>query len=432
MHHGRHSFESPDIEPIVRHWEAPFDAMIDRLEAEIIQVRRHLHAHPEPSGEEVETTRFLQTRLEERGMTVRRYHSDAGQMVGLTADVTLGKPAEDAPLIGIRADIDALRIPDGKQVAYRSQNEGIAHACGHDAHAAVALGLALASSRLAPELFPVDSAGGLRLRFLFQPAEETSGGARWLTEQGAIEGMDAIFGFHVDPERPVGEVGIRYGVLTAFCDEVDFHVRGHGGHAARPHHTVDPIAACAQLVGALYQYLPRSVDSRNAAVFSVGQIAGGYAPNVIPEDVRLKGSLRTTDQQSRETLQRRIRDICHGVQEASTATIDVRFTSPLNAVINHAALASALETASRRILGPNGTKRIDRPSLGGEDFSVYLEHIPGALLRLGCAVSGQQQPFLHSPVFDLDERCLGLGMKILIRAAVLVTARPEVLSGEVS
>lgn len=405
-------------------WDAVFDRAADRLREEVVQVRRHLHRHPEPSGEEVETTRFLRQRLEEAGISSRGYSSEAGLPVGLSADVTVGQPTDDTPLIALRADIDALRIPDGKTVDYRSQKTGLCHACGHDAHAAIGLGMALSCAHLREEPLPAMQPAGLRLRFLFQPAEETSGGARWLVDQGAMEGAQAVLGLHVDPERPAGQVGIRYGVLTAFCDEVTFRIKGHGGHAARPHHTVDPIAAAAQLVTALYQYLPRSIDSRDPAVFSIGQISGGYAPNVIPEEVVLQGSLRTTNPQTRTILQQRIGEICRGVQQASTAQVQVEFTAPLNAVDNHPRLAAALETASRDVLGKRGVQRIDRPSLGGEDFSVYLEKAPGALLRLGCAQRGEEQPFLHSPRFDLDEQCLLIGMKILLRAAALLSAQP--------
>jgi amidohydrolase len=226
----------------------------------------------------------------------------------------------------------------------------------------------------------------------------------------------------VDPERPVGEVGIRYGMLTANCDAIDIAIRGHGGHAARPHHSHDPIAAAAQLVAALYQHLPRSVDSRDAAVFTVGRIHGGYSHNVIPEAVVLQATLRTTDAVSRATLQRRIDEICRGVAQAAGVEIEIAFGIPLPGVNNHPRLAAALEMAAVRVLGVEGVKQITRPSLGGEDFAVYLDKLDGALLRLGCATPELQSPFLHSPLFDIDERCLAIGMKVLFRAAVLLSS----------
>ena len=245
-----------------------------------------------------------------------------------------------------------------------------------------------------------------------------------MVEQGAIEGVDAILGLHVDPERLAGEVGIRYGILTANCDEVTVIVEGDGGHAARPHHSVDPIIAATHLISTLYKFLPRSIDTRSPAVFTIGQIQGGYAPNVIPSRVDMRGSLRTVDLASRQVLQKRILEICVGVEKNSGARINAGFRSPLNAVINHPNISAAMEEASRRVLGAENVTLIDHPSMGGEDFSVYLEHVPGALLRLGCASAGKKNPFLHSPLFDIDERSIAFGCKILARTALLLSAKP--------
>jgi amidohydrolase len=409
------------ILPQLERWERAFDRAAGELSSDIIRMRRHLHAHPEPSGEEVATTQFVLQQLSERGLRAQLGRSNQGREVGLWCDLDLATPANNAPRIALRCDLDALKMMDEKQVEYRSTRVGVAHACGHDAHTAMLLGTALAALQASQDTFPA-TLPGLKLRLLFQPAEETSDGARWLVEQGAVEGVDAILGLHVDPERPVGEVGIRYGMLTANCDAIDIAIRGHGGHAARPHHSHDPIAAAAQLVAALYQHLPRSVDSRDAAVFTVGRIHGGYSHNVIPEAVVLQATLRTTDAVSRATLQRRIDEICRGVAQAAGVEIEIAFGIPLPGVNNHPRLAAALEMAAVRVLGVEGVKQITRPSLGGEDFAVYLDKLDGALLRLGCATPELQSPFLHSPLFDIDERCLAIGMKVLFRAAVLLSS----------
>jgi amidohydrolase len=398
-------------------WETRYDAQIVELEPRLIAMRRHLHAHPEASGEEFETSRYIAEQLREAGVPVRVGRDG----LGVIADVTIGRPADDQPLIAIRADIDALRMPDEKTVEYRSQHPDLNHACGHDAHTGIVLGAALASMGVQREVLGDMPDSGVRLRLIFQPAEETSEGAVWMVEQGALEGVDSILALHVDPERPVGQVGIRYGVLTANCDEVDITVEGSGGHAARPHHAVDPILASAHLVSALYQFLPRAVDSRNPSVFTIGQVTGGYAPNVIPPRVELRGTLRTTDRHSRDTLRRRIAEIVAGVEQTGGTTIGVTFHSALGAVDNHPRISAALEEAARRIVGPENIQLIDRPSMGGEDFAVYLEHVPGAMLRLGCAPPGGACPFLHSTVFDLDERAIALGTRILIRAALLLS-----------
>lgn len=407
-------------------WEAKFDRQIERLQDEITEIRRHLHAHPEPSGEEVETSKHILRRLAESGIEGRVCRSDAGKPVGVVADLTLGSPRADSPLVAVRADIDALRMPDEKAVPYRSQKNNLAHACGHDAHTAIVLGMARAVVQLEEhdaEAGTTAASFGMRLRLLFQPAEETSLGAQWLVEQGAMQGVAAVLGLHVDPERPLGQVGIRYGILTANCDELDIVVEGHGGHAARPHHTIDPVAASAQLLTALYQNLPRSIDSRHPSVFTVGEVHGGYAANVIPERVVMRGTLRTTEALSREMLKRRLEEIRAGIEQATRTRIRTVWHSPLGAVVNHPQIAAVLESASRRLLGPDDVRLIDHASMGGEDFSVYLEQAPGALLRLGCAVPGTDAPFLHSTRFDLDERALALGARILFRAALLLAAR---------
>ena len=406
-------------------WEDRIDSCVANLEQTLVEIRRHLHAHPEASGEEVETSEHIAQRLAEVGLEPRVYRRG----IGVSADVTIGQPSDDAPLIALRSDMDALRMVDQKDVEYRSQTLGVTHACGHDVHATVVLGAALAGESLRE--IGVKEPGlrqaglrGARLRLIFQPAEETSEGASWLVEQGVLEGVDAILGLHVDPERLVGQVGVRYGIMTANCDEVAFTIDGHGGHAARPHHTVDSVAAAAQLVGALYQFLPRAVDSRDPSVFTVGVVSGGYAPNVIPERVELRGSLRTTDLHARETLKRRIADIVDGVEEVSGASIRHEFLNPLKSVDNDPRMASVLEDAAERVVGRENVTLIDRPSMGGEDFSVYLTHVPGAMLRLGCSAPGVEPPlFLHSPFFDLDERVIGLGTRILIRAALLASER---------
>lgn len=403
----------------LNYWEQTLDRQVDSLESRLIEIRRHLHAHPEASREEHETSAYVADQLSAAGLTARLCRDG----LGVIADAQIGEPAEDVPLIALRADIDALRIQDTKTTPYASLRPGLSHACGHDAHTSMVLGAALcaasgSSNGDAGAASP--SRGGVRLRFLFQPAEETSDGARWLVEQGAVEGVDAILGIHVDPERPVGTVGIRYGTLTANCDEVQIVIEGKGGHSARPHHTRDPIAAAASLISSLYQFLPRSVDSRVPSVFSIGKVTGGTLPNVIPEHVEILGSLRTLDAGSRETLKDRIEAIVHGVKEASGTAIHLQFLTPIDAVHNDPRVTAALEEAAIRVLGPDGIQQISQPSMGGEDFSGYLARVPGALLRLGCAPPGFAAPFLHAPDFDIDERALTVGTRILLRAALLL------------
>ena len=408
----------------VERWGRAFDEELAQLAEQQIEIRRHLHAHPEISGEEVETTRLIAERLREAGCSPTVCRSADGLETGAFADLVLGTPSPDAPLIAIRTDIDALPLSDAKTVPYRSQHPGVAHACGHDGHTAITLGAGLAAARLGrvwreTVLSEEDhDSFGLRLRLIFQPAEETSQGAEWMVAQGAMRGVDAIVALHVDPERSAGRAGIRYGVLTANCDEVELHVEGRGGHAARPHHSIDPIAAAAHLVGALYEFLPRRVDSRHPAVFTIGKIHGGSAANIIPESVHLLGTLRTTDPANRETLKIEIDRICSGAELSTGAGIRRRFYDPLAAVVNDPQVTAVLEQSAKDVLGDDQIDSIALPSMGGEDFAVYLDHAPGAMLRLGCRAPGRETHFLHSPLFDLDERILAWGSRILMRTAL--------------
>ncbi|MEZ6047051.1 MAG: amidohydrolase [Planctomycetaceae bacterium] len=269
-----------------------------------------------------------------------------------------------------------------------------------------------------------------RIRLLFQPAEETCLGARSMIEQNSLEGVAAILSLHMEPQQAVGHASVRYGTMTANCDEVRLIVNGHGGHAARPHHTSDPVAAAAELIMALHQYLPRSVDSRHPSVFSVGQLAGGYAPNVIPETVEIRGSLRTIQRDTRDRLHTRIREIAHGVGKTSGTLIDVEFHNSLPSVVNTSDATRVLELASMQILGTENTTRIEEPSMGGEDFALYLEHVPGSMLRLGCAQDPGNPTLLHSCRFDIDETALSLGARIMMRATLLLSHHLESIAGE--
>lgn len=397
-------------------WSRRIDEQVAQLEARLVETRRHLHAHPEPSGQERETSRYVAERLAESGIPARVCRDG----VGVMADVELGVMGDATPRIALRADIDALRIQDAKQTPYASRRPGLCHACGHDAHTTMVLGAAWAAAALREA--PVADDFGVRLRFLFQPAEEEALGAHWLVEQGAVDDVDAILAQHVDPDRSLGTVGIRYGMLTASCDDVEIIVEGRGGHAARPHQTRDPIAAAAHLITALYGLLPRAVDARDPVVFTIGKVAGGTLNNVIPERVEILGTLRALQPATRRQAQERIEAIVHGAREASGTAIHLRFHSGIDGVNNDRNCAAALEAAARQVLGDGGIEPITLPSMGAEDFSEYLVRVPGAMLRLGCAPPGFTAPHLHAPDFDVDERVLALGTRILLRAALLLGA----------
>ncbi|MBM79769.1 MAG: amidohydrolase [Planctomycetaceae bacterium] len=412
----QHKFRDDSL-ALIDSVETGIDHVVASMTDRLVDVRRHMHSHPEPSGEELETTAFIASQLKGVGLEPRLCKQD----IGVVADWEFGDVTDETPRLAVRCDIDALRLPDQKDVLYRSQVTGIAHACGHDVHTSITLGSAM--TLLQSSLNADYAKTAARLRFIFQPAEETCEGARWLVEQGVLDGVDAILALHVDPELDVGKVGLRSGSLTASCDEVDVLIEGKGGHGARPHQSLDPIAAAAQLVSSLYQALPRSVDSRQPSVLTFGKIAGGSAPNVIPECVELRGSLRAVNISTRDSLYRRIREVAEGVERMTGTSIRIRFLNSLPSVVNHPRIIAAMENAARRVVGGENTHFLDLPSMGGEDFAVYLEHVPGAMLRLGCSpVGAARRTLLHSPFFDVDEAAIGIGVRIMTRTALLLAS----------
>jgi amidohydrolase len=392
-------------------WRRAIDEEIDAIADDLRAVRRHLHVHPEPSREEFQTTLFLARRLDEAAIPYRLVPSQRGIVAG-------PERSPGTRCIALRADMDALRIQDAKDVAYRSARDGVMHACGHDAHSAMALGAALALSRCAQAVpWPVP------WRVIFQPAEEVGEGAFEMVEAGAVADVEAIVALHVAPDLGVGRVALRHGVMTAFCQDILVEVRGRGGHAARPHLTIDPIAAAAQLVTAIYQALPRSIDARDPVVVSFGAIAGGSNSNVIPEHVFLRGTLRTMGRASAIRVRERLAQIARGIAEATRTEIDLAFGLENDAVVNDVRVSETCIRAAGEVVGAEKVENIPLPSMGAEDFSGYLDRTPGCLLRLGVAPNAEGGPPLHSPHFDIDERALAIGAKVLAHSAILLAQK---------
>ncbi|QDS98329.1 M20 metallopeptidase family protein [Adhaeretor mobilis] len=397
------------------HWQQELHQHVEDIADELVELRRHFHAHPEPSGEEFDTSLLLYQRLSELGLTVAM----GPEGCGVVADNS--SPAPGSARIAVRGDIDALRIHDEKTAPYRSQNDGIMHACGHDAHATMAYGVAAVLSRL-------EKAGQvpwpLAWRAILQPAEETATGAKAMVAAGVMDNVAAIFALHVDPKRLAGVVGIRKGALTASCDAIKFTVIGQGGHGARPHESKDPIAATALLVSSLYQFVPRANDSLDGTVLSIGRIAGGENANVIPEQVEVEGTLRTLDAQVRAKSIDHIRQVLRGVEEITETRIEMEIPADTPAVLNDQTATELLRKAAIHTLGSKQVEKIPRPSMGSEDFAVYLEESPGAMFRLGVAKPGTEHTLLHTSLFDIDESALAHGVEILAHAIVLACS-PE-------
>jgi len=391
-------------------WLRELDDAVDREFENMVALRRHLHAHPEPSGEEYNTSLTMYQKLGDAGFRVRM-GSDGR---GVVADMPTAA-GDDEPLIALRADRDALHIQDAKHVEYRSTCPGVMHACGHDAHTAIVYGTLTA-------LHHMSVVGGLpwpiNVRGVFQPAEETCKGAREMIEVGALDGVSAILANHMDPSRKVGRIGLRSGVLTANCDDMRIRIHGRGGHAARPHEARDPIAAAAQLINALYLFIPRTTDSMDAVVVTIGQVLGGDNPNVIPEWLELNGTLRTLDRDVRKETIDKIRKLGHGIGQTSDTVIDVQFGNGSQSVNNDSQLIDIFRWATEDALGHEGVEKIQRPSMGAEDFAFYLDHVPGAMARVGCVSDKAGGAALHAPDFDIDEEALRVAARVMARSVV--------------
>ena len=391
-------------------WTAKLDRAVDAHLEQMVQVRRHLHANPETSGHEKQTTCYLDKQFREKGFEIRHGPDGCGLIVDPPSEWTNGA----ARRIALRADIDALSVQDAKTVPYHSVVPGVMHACGHDGHTATVLGatLALAATTRAGLLpWPVS------WRTIFQPAEETNLGALGMVEAGALDGTAALLALHMDPSRPVGEIGLKAGIFTAECDEMLIEVKGRGGHASRPHESVDPIATAAHLISSIYLFVPRAIDAHEPVVVTIGQIDGGAHYNVIPDRVRMRGTLRSLGGEVRQQTMDHIRQLALGLAEASGSAIQVKYLPGPPALHNDPDLTDMIHNCAADLLGPQHVHSIERPSMGGEDFAHYLNWVPGSMFRLGCA-TGQVAAPLHSPEFDIDERALGIGAKILLRAAV--------------
>ncbi len=391
-------------------WRSHLREAVDSVFDDMVVLRRQLHMYPEPSGEEFDTSQEIYTRFLNSGFDVRQGPNGCGVIADVPSQGEGGRP-----LIALRADMDALRIQDEKEVPYRSRKPSLMHACGHDAHTAAVWGALLAVSRLNQRgLLPFAP----RIRGIFQPAEETAHGALQMIECGAVEGIQAILAMHVDPSRRLGRLGLRTGILTASCDGMLISVIGRGGHAARPHEARDPILAAAQLINSVYLQVPRLTDSQDAVVVTVGRIDGGHNANVIPERVELRGTLRTLDESVRDRTKSLINQIARAVSVGTQTRIEVRFGESTPPVDNHGELVELLWNAAAETAGPNAPEQIPRASMGSEDFSYYGKHAPAAMFRLGCVSDRAGGAGLHTPTFDIDEESLRIGALVMSHSAL--------------
>ena len=398
-------------------WVSTMQSHCDRLNDQWIAMRRYLHQNPELSDAEFLTTEYLSSELAKLGLPTHV----PGEGRGVTAElVSPGRPA-DSKRIAIRGDIDALPITDAKTVEYRSRCEGVMHACGHDVHATIVCGaMQLLATMQAEGSLPWPIA----VRAILQPSEELATGARHMIHHHALRDVDAIVALHVDPTRSVGCVGLRYGILTASCDAVQVRFIGKGGHGARPQLANDPIDAATHWVQSAYRRIGRTANPHSTVVFSIGHIEGGHSANVIPNSASLSGTLRSLDQESRQTAWETLEDICEAIERETRCKVEMTMGSSAPAVINDKGLVDLLSDAASDALTPGAIEWIDEPSMGSEDFSYYLELIPGAMFRLGVAGDQVGRAPLHTSTFDIDQRAISVGCK-LFAAAVIKYFEPD-------
>jgi amidohydrolase len=366
-----------------------------------VELRRALHAHPEVARAEHETTSRIAALLSRAGLAPKVLEVGTG----LVCDVGSG----DAMVL-LRADIDALPLPDAKDVPYRSQVPGVCHACGHDVHVAAVAGAGLALARL-------DLPG--RVRLVFQPAEEVQpGGALDVVAEGWLEDVGYAFGLHCDPSLDVGLVGLKRGPLTASADGVDIVLSGPGGHTARPHNTVDLVHATASVATGLPDALSRLVDPRAGACLVWGHVSAGAARNAIPREAVLRGTLRLLDHEAWEKAPALVEELVHQLAAPFGAGVSVTYQRGVPPVVNDGVAVDLMRDAVVATLGPGAVVPTEQ-SLGGEDFAFFLHEVPGCMARLGVRTPGSTTRVdLHQPAFDVDEDAIVVGSKVLVASAL--------------
>ncbi|WP_369383513.1 amidohydrolase [Streptomyces sp. cg36] len=391
--------------------EAPLPGTLpEPLRAELIAFRRDLHMHPELGNQEFRTTAAIKKRLEAAGLKPRVLASGTG----LLCDV--GEREPDWPMLAIRADIDALPIPDAKvNVPYRSTVPDRAHACGHDIHTTTVLGAGLVLAEL-------DRQGLLPhpVRLVFQPAEEVlPGGATDAILSGALDGVGKIIAVHCDPRVDAGRIGLRAGPITSACDRLEITLDGPGGHTARPHLTTDLVTAAARVVTDVPALLARRIDARAGLAVTWGRIDAGHACNVIPMRAELAGTVRCLDLDAWRDAPDMVHAAIDEVATLHRAKSEINYVRGVPPVVNDPAVAELLREAQTARRGAFSVEDTEQ-SLGGEDFSWYLEHVPGAMARLGVRTPGSNARLdLHRGDFDADEAAIKVGVELFTAAALL-------------
>lgn len=376
----------------------------ENIAPRLIEIRRHLHSHPELSGQEYQTAAYVAGVTSSYGLHVQELVGKTGVVAELPGAQT------NLPILAIRTDMDALPIAECTELEYASHQPGIMHACGHDVHTTVGLGAAMVLAQLEKPLSGTT-------RFLFQPAEETAQGARWMIKDGVMQDVGAILGLHVLPTIPGSSVGIRYGALTAAADDLEIIILGESGHGARPHEAIDAIWIAAQVITTLQQSISRTHNPLRPMVLTIGQISGGRAPNVIADRVKLIGTVRSLHPETSEALPNWIERIVASVCQPHNAKYELIYRRGTPTLQNDPSLTQIVERAATEAWGRDRVQLIHEPSLGAEDFSLYLEHAPGMMFRLGIGFQDRPNYPLHHPQFEVNEAAIVTGVVTMAYAA---------------
>ena len=372
---------------------------IKEIEKMIIDWRRDFHQFPELSFQEHRTGDVIADELRSMGLEPK---VKVGK-TGVTADLKFG----NGPVIGLRADMDALPIQETSGLPFSSQNDGVMHACGHDGHMAMLLGAAKA-------LTQKDNQYNGTVRFIFQPAEEGEGGARYMIEDGCLEGIDEIYGIHVWNYQPVGEVGVKDGPVLAAADMFDIKIKGIGGHGAAPQGTVDCVVVASYLVQALQTIVSRNTNPLESTVISIGKINGGNNFNIIADQVSLSGTARAYSEENRNLIKTRMEEIIKGVEKTYNANITFDYKDGYPPTINHVGPTQKVLKAAEKVVGDKAG--MPYLSMGGEDFAYYLKEKPGCFFFVGSAPNEQElfETPHHCSHFTMDERALLVGPSIYL------------------
>lgn len=376
----------------------------ESLAPRLVEIRRHIHANPELSGQEYQTAAYIAGVLSSCGLSVQ----EAVGKTGVKGELA-GK-GSDRRILAIRADMDALPIQERTDLDFASRKPGIMHACGHDVHATVGLGVAMVLSRLSEPL-------GGKIRFLFQPAEEIAQGANWMIREGVMRDVSAVFGLHVFPSIPARSIGVRYGALTAAADDLEIFIQGESGHGARPHEAIDAIWIASQVITTLQQAISRTQNPLRPIVLTIGQISGGRAPNVIADQVRMAGTVRSLHPETHAHLPEWIESLVTNVCSTYNAKCQVKYRRGVPSVQNDQFLTRLVEEAGLEAWGQDRVLILSEPSMGAEDFSLYLQQAPGTMFRLGVGSPNLLNPPLHHPEFLVDESAILTGVITLAYAA---------------